>query len=458
MKRLILAFSFFSMSWLQAQQTYSFSLEEAVNFAVDSSYSSIQSRMDMAKALKTKWETTADGLPQINGNVNYQNQLKQPVTPVPGEFFGGEPGSFIPVVFGVRQQMNLTATLSQLIFDGSYLVALKASSAFLDYTENLNEKTRLEVRKSVINAYGAVLLAEENVSILEKNRERLQENVEEISAVYQNGLAEEEEVEQLQITLLQIENRLTNATRLTAIARQMLNLNLGIPVDAEVILEDRLEQLAQAYVDPALMEMVLDYSENVDFKIAENLNTQRELELKREKSAALPVISGFVNYGTTAFDNSFVFFDNSTPWYQSSILGLSMRVPIFSSLQRSARTQKARIALDQAQVQFEETKQRIALETAQAKSDFDFSIQNFNNTKRNLDLAERIEQKNQVKFEEGIASSFELRQAQVQLYTAQSEYISAMLDVIRAKTALETVLNTPALRQDIRTLKKYKSN
>lgn len=444
------------MAWAtHAQQTsYSFTMEEAVTFALDSSYSSIKSRMDMASALKKKWETTADGLPQISASADYTNQLKQPVTPLPGEIVGGEPGTFVPVIFAVPQQMNLTATLNQLIFDGSYLVALQASQAFLEYSENLNEKTRLEVRKGVINAYGSVLLADENVEILERNRNRLLENVKETQMVYENGLAEEEDVEQLQITLSQIENSLANAKRMSGIARQMLNLALGLPVETEVTLEDRLELLAEEQVDFNLMETPVNLEDNVDIRIAENLNKQRTLEYKLERSRALPVVSGFLNYGTTAFNNDFVFFDSETPWFQSSILGVSVNIPIFSSLRRSARTQQARIAVMQAEVNFRETLQRVSLETAQAKSDYNFSIENLRNAQRNLQLAERIENKNEIKFDEGIASSFELRQAQTQLYTAQSEYINAMLQVINSRAALETVLNTPMLREDIKNSRK----
>lgn len=124
--------------WAQespAGAQYSFTLEEAIDFALENSYEAINARRDVAKALKRKWETTADGLPQINGTVDYTNQLKQPVTLIPGEVAGGEPGTFVPVVFGTQQQMQLTATLTQLIFDGSYLVGLEAAKSFLQYTE-----------------------------------------------------------------------------------------------------------------------------------------------------------------------------------------------------------------------------------------------------------------------------------------------------------------------------------
>jgi outer membrane protein TolC len=124
---------------------------------------------------------------------------------------------------------------------------------------------------------------------------------------------------------------------------------------------------------------------------------------------------------------------------------VSLNIPIFSSLKRSAQTAQARIALDQAQTQFEQSKEQIRLGMTRAKNDYQYAIEKYQTSQQNLALAERIENKNQIKFSEGIATSFELRQAQTQLYDAQQELLQSMLEVLNAKAALETLLNTPNL-------------
>ncbi|WP_254884138.1 TolC family protein [Aquimarina sp. TRL1] len=423
--------------------SYSFTLDEAIEYALENNYQSINARREVAKAIKKKWETTATGLPQINANVDYQNRLKQPVSLLPGEVVGGEPGTFVPVVFGTEQQLGLTATLSQLIFDGSYLVGLQAAKTFLNYTHNLEEKAKLEIRKGVINAYGSVLLANESVLILKNNKEALEKNLHETLKIFENGLAEEEDVEQLQITLAQITNQLSNADRLAKIALEMLNLSLGIDINSNVTLTDDLESLVMQNIDINFTKQAFNIENNIDYKIAYTFTEQRHLELKLEKSRALPSINAFVNYGTIAYDNEFVFFDSDTRWFQSSILGVGINIPIFSSLGRSAKTQQARIALDQANTEFLETQQKINLELNRAKSDYQFAIENYETSKKNLTLAERIEKKNQIKYSEGLATSFEFRQAQLQLYSSQQEVLQAMLDIINKRAALEIILNIP---------------
>jgi len=225
----------------------------------------------------------------------------------------------------------------------------------------------------------------------------------------------------------------------------MLNLALGIDVNEAIGLTSTLDDLAQQNIDLSFMDASLNVENNVDYKIAYNLTEQRSLELKLEKSRALPSLSAFVNYGTMANSDSFTFFNGDQRWFQSSILGVNMNIPIFSSGQRNARTKQASIALEQAETSLTEAVQQIELELNTAKSNYQFSIENYENSKKNLALAERIENKNQIKFTEGLATSFELRQAQSQLYSAQQQYFQAMLNVVNSKAQLETVLNTPNL-------------
>lgn len=447
MNRIIILFLLISItSFSQEKKTYYFNLEEAITFALDSNYTSINARRDMAKALKQKWETTAQGLPQINADVSYTNNLKQPVTLIPAEFMGGDPGTYVPLEFGTKQNANATATLTQLIFDGSYLVGLKAAKAFLEFSENANEKTRLEVRRGVVNAYGSVLLAQDLVEIFEKNKANLEKNLFETRKIFEAGMEEEESVEQLEITLLDIKTQLENAERSLIIAKQMFNLALGLDVETNTILTEDLKNLTEENINLQLMDSELNMENNVDFKIANNLIQQRDLELQLEKSKFLPSLSAFVNYGTAANGKEFDFFKRDQRWYQSSVLGVSLNIPIFSSGMRRASAQQAKISLDQAKTDYEETKQQIRLELTSAKSNYQFAVDQYNNSKRNLELAERIEHKNQVKFTEGLAGSFDLRQAQMQLYSAQQQLFQAMVNVINEKANLETVLNLPELR------------
>lgn len=464
-KTLLLIISLlFGAIGISQEHPQSFTLQEAIDYAIENNRQAKNAARDIEAAKQQKWETTATGLPQINANIAYQNNLKQQVSLLPNEFFDPysqirnldqfydelgapegippiEPG-FSEVIFGTKQNVNATATLSQLIFDGSYLVGLQSAKVFLEISKNAKEKTDLEVRKNVINAYGNVLLAEESVLILEKNIEVLEKNLFETTKIYENGLEEEESVEQLQITLSNLKSNLNNAIRLRGIAYQMFNITLGIDYAAQLELTENLEQLTQKNISLEALDLDNDVTTTVDYKIAENDTKSKELLLKLEKSKALPTLSAFLNGGYLGFSDEFTFFEKEQNWAGFSAFGFNLDIPIFSSGGRSAATQRAKINLEKSKDQLTETEQQLKLQIDTAKSNYKFATEDYENKKQNLALAERIERKNQTKFFEGIGSSFELRQAQTQLYSAQQELLQAMLDVINAKAELETITNT----------------
>ncbi|TXI68438.1 MAG: TolC family protein [Flavobacterium sp.] len=437
----LLLFSLFSVAQ-EKKESYNFSLKQAIEHAIQNNYTAINANRDIEAAKKKKWETTTIGLPQLNANVNYQNNIEIQKSVVPAEFFGGNPGEFTEVAFGTRHNMVANATLSQLIFDGSYLVGLQSAKVYLQISQNAKEKTDLEIREIVINAYGNVLLARESVKVLENNKKTLEKVVFDTNETYKNGLTEEENVEQLQITLSQIKSSLSNANKRAEIALNMLKLVLGIELNETLNLTDNLDTLAIQNVDLIALNTEFSVQNNIDYKIGLNSEESSRLLLKLEKSKALPSLYANFNFGYNAFSNTFSFLERDQRWLNFTNVGVGLNVPIFSSLGRTARTQQAKIAYEQAKTKLKETEQKLLLEFQSAKTDYEYSVEQFTVSKENLRLAERIESKQQIKFKEGISTSFEFTEAQRQLYSAQQNYLQAMVDVINKKATLDKLTNT----------------
>jgi outer membrane protein len=422
------------------KQSYSYNLKEAVEYALTHNYSAINAARDIEAAKEKKWETTTMGLPQINAAVGYQNNIELQRSLIPAEFFGGKPGEFAEIAFGTKQNMAASATLSQLIFNGSYLIGLRSAKVYLQISENAKIKTNQEIREMVINVYGNVLLADESIAILEKNKNNLEKTLNETTEIFKNGFIEEENVEQLQITLTTIKSTQENIKRQKTIATNMLKLVLGIGIENELVLTDKLDILAQNNIDLTLTQETFLVENSIDYKIQENLVQSKKLLVLLEKSHALPSLAAAYNFGVNAFGNQFQFFSSNQRWFNYSNVGLSLNIPVFSSFGRRAKTQQAKIALEQSKTQMLQVEQSLKLQFEKAKSDYEYSLEQLNTTKSSLALAERIENKQQIKLKEGLSSSFDLSEAQRQLYTAQQNYLQSMLDVVNKKATLEKIV------------------
>ncbi len=419
----------------------SLSLNEAIEFGLSNNRSIINADREILKAKKERWKTIAIGLPQVSSQINYQNFLEMPISLVPSEFFGGKAGTFEELTFGTEQIMVGSVKMEQLLFDGSYLVGLEASRVYLKISENLFEKTNLEVKKLIVNTYTNVLIAKLNISFLEKNKIALEANLKEITELFKTGFEERENVEQTQLSLSQINNQLKYAENLMKITQEMVKFIIGYPTEKKLILESELEDIFNEDIFFDSIPSINQIDNNIDIRIADNNVKSEALQFKYEKSKSLPKLSGFINQTYTGNSNDFTFTDSQQKWYGSSIVGLNLTIPLFSSFGRSAISQKAKISLDQAITQLTETQERIKIEVNAAYNDYQLSIDNYFTEKENLRLAESIEKKNQNKFFEGVIQSFELRMAQIQLYSAQNNYVTAIQSVINKKTVLETLLN-----------------
>ena len=439
--KLLIIFWLFFANMVGQDLPESLSLNEAIEFGLSNNRSIINADREILKAKKERWKTIAIGLPQISSEINYQNFLEMPVSLVPSEFFGGKAGTFEELTFGTEQIMVGSVKMEQLLFDGSYLVGLEASRVYLKISENLFEKTNLEVKKLIVNTYTNVLIAKLNISFLEKNKSALEVNLNEISELFKNGFEEQETVEQTQLSLSQIINQLKYAKNLMRITQEMVKFIIGYPAEKKLILESELEDVFNEDVFFGSIPEINQIDNNIDIRIADNNVKSEALQFKYEKSKSLPRLSGFINQTYTGNSNDFTFTDSQQKWYGSSIVGMNLTIPLFSSFGRSAISQKAKISLDQAITKLNETQERVKIEVNAAYNDYQLSIDNYLTEKENLRLAERIEKKNQNKFFEGVVQSFELRMAQIQLYSAQNNYVTAIQSVINKKTILETLLN-----------------
>jgi len=430
---------FFSSSLDAQESIQNFSLEEAQQYAIENGFSNRTATKEVEKSERIVEETISTGLPQISGSGSYQQFLQTPTQLIPGSSVGRQE-EFVEVFFGTEQNMGLEIRAEQLIFDGSYFVGLQASKVFLELSKNDRQKTIYETRQMVTQAYGAVLVGKENVNILKKNVENREKNYRETKALFENGFLEEQDKDQMQLLLSSAKNAYENSIRQAEISLNQLKLIMGLPLEKEINLTDKLQDLLQLQIQADYEAGELDLKKHIDYRIVNTQEQASQLLLKQQKSFYLPRLTAFYSYQQNSFSNEFNFFSDAR-WFPTQLIGLNLNVPLFSGFGRLRRTQQAKIELEQVEIAKEQVSARLEVESQQAKSDYAFAISQYQTAKENKALAESIFQKTTIKYQEGISSSLELTQANNQLIESQGNYINAALQLINAKANYDRAFN-----------------
>ena len=440
MRKLLLVLFISNICYSQSE-VVSLSIEDAVKYGIENNRNLKNAEREIQMAYQERWKTIAIGLPNVSLDLNYLNNLELPTSLIPAEFFGGNKGDFSEIQFGTEQTAIGSVRMEQLLFDGSWLVGLEYSKIFLATSENFYEKTLLEVREGIVKLYSLVATLNEGISLLENNLENFKKDLNEVNELYKNGFQEEENVEQIRITLAQAELSLLQAIKTRDNQINLLKLVLGININDELVLVTSLDDFIGNNVVFGNSFEDFDTGKNVDIKISQNMFDTKRIEYKLEKSKQLPKISGFVSGTYTGYNNEFNFTDKSQSWFGSSVVGVNLEIPLFNANRMNVSSQKAKIAMEQARANLEEQEEKTQAEVIQKLNDYQLANKSLSVNEQNMNLAISIEDKNSIKFFEGLVSSFELRQAQIQLLDSQQKYLNSVIELISIKTELETLYN-----------------
>ncbi|MDO8897843.1 MAG: TolC family protein [Bacteroidales bacterium] len=422
-----------------AQQPVVLTLEQARVYAGKHNYELRNAQLDIETARYKVKETVATGLPQISASINYNDNIGLPVQLVPGDFFG-RPGEDIEVQFGTKYSANAGGSVNQLLFSGSYLVGLQASKAYLEQSKKNLFKNQVEVNKVVSESYFLVLATKESILVIDSTLEITRKLAEQTKIIVENGFAEETEFDQLQLLIADLETGRMNAVSQLETTKSYLRYHLGMDEKQQIDVAESLVELTEKLVAEKLFTTQFNLYNNIDFQILQNQKDLALLQVKLEKSAYLPTLSAFLNYNTQAQRQEWDFFDSKGKWYSSSVLGVSMNIPVFSGGERSSRVRQAQYQFEKTQVAEEMVSSSLNLQYQTIRNELENALQTYQNTKNSKGIAEKIFRRTGVKYTEGMAASLDLLNTQNQYLTSQSQYINAALNMLNKTVALESIL------------------
>tara|TARA_Y100000385_G_scaffold138937_2_gene144359 strand:- start:7833 stop:9152 length:1320 start_codon:yes stop_codon:yes gene_type:complete len=428
--KLLLLFTLVAFS---ASAQHQLSVQEAQTLGLQNNINVKNAKLDVSLAKKKVMETIAMGLPKINGEVNWQQFLEIPTTVVPANMFvpTAPEGQYTELQFGTEHNSTATLSASQLLFDGSYIVGLKASKIYSSLSQKSLQLTEQQIQDSIAAAYYNVLVAEQRKDFLQLIAEIHQGILDEVQARYDLGMVEDLDVDRMALTLSNMKIQSENMHRMTEVAYLYLKLILGIPLEETLVLSDSLPALLSQNQNLKIQEPNIE--NRLELQLAETQTRLMKLDLRRYQSQFLPSISAFGSYSENAFRDEFNFFDEGN-WYPTKVIGLKATMNIFDGFSRVAKVQQAKIKLQQAKNNRAQVAESLSLAHKVALSNYLTALHTQKQKTENLELSKKIYLKTMAKYREGLVSSMELSQSGADYSQAQADNAQAIYNLLIAKT------------------------
>lgn len=424
-------------------QKTSFSLKQAVEYAVANNASTKSTAIDMEIADARVGEIRSIGLPQINGQADFSHApdlQKFVLENSPGTPFYSpmmRDGEVIAFALSLPNSGSAALSVNQLIFDGSYIIGLKAASTYREFAKKQHNQSKVELAEQVTKAYYAVLVNRQRIGLLDANITRLDSTIREMRAMLAQGFVEKIDVQRIEVSRNNLISEKQKADRLVALTSQLLKFQMGFPQNDELVLTDKLEDV-KLESEGLAPEIGFDYNRRIEYSVLQTQKTLAQLDLKNTQAGYLPRLGAFYTLGAnTASSQISNLMEFDKRWFSNAMVGVRLTVPIFDGLGKYYKATQNRLTLKKIEAGEEQVRQSIDLQIRQANTMVSNANESLKVQKDNMELATEVLRVAKLKYKQGVGSNLEVTTAETALKEAQNNYYNALYEAIIAKVDME---------------------
>ncbi|GAB5524129.1 MAG: TolC family protein [Roseivirga sp.] len=423
---------------VRAQTEYS--LQQAIEYALLNNENVLNADLTQMDAEAQVFETRADGLPQITGNFNYNNNLVIQRSPIPAAFITGNPADegVVQVAFGAQHSGNFGISATQMIWDGSFFIGLQAAKMLREKVAVDKVKAEVDVIEQVTKAYYLVLVNESRVGLIDANIANLDSTLREARVLYENGFAEKIDVSRLQVQMNNLDAERKGVEQGVNVSKNLLKMSMGMPVSEAIVLSDPLEGIDFDYNLNDVNNFSLQ--ERIEVQQINYLRKLAELDIKNTYSQYIPKVEFRAGWGRNTGTNDFSDVWKGDQWFSNSNIGVNVSIPIFDGLRKKYTVQRKKIQLQTLDNQYKQLTNSLSQDLINAREALDISLERLAVQQANLDLAKEVSDITREKYREGVGSNLEVLNAEKDYKESETNYLSALYDAIIAKVDLNKAL------------------
>lgn len=403
-----------------------FDLNAATAYALKHNYNYQKQELDRAITYEKTNEVLSMGFPKLNGTIGYRNSFQLPTSILPGEIIG-KPGTTVPVQFGTSNNADIGLSLQQLIFDGRYLVGVQARKSIKALADAQLKVSEVGVKELIYKSFYQALVSDQSIKVLEENQKVLDKLLDDTRKTYKQGLIEELDVERLEYNVLNLKNTISNVINQREVAYLALKYNMGFPLDSSFKIKGNLDQ-DLVIIKNEVKSTQFDINNKPELKLIEENINLKVFDLKQTKAGYLPSLYGNAAYGWQAQRQKFDFLSGGQ-WFAYGNFGIQLQVPIFDGFTKKYQVGQTKLALEKARFEMTEFRNGSYIQHQQAQINLQNAINEYENNDNILKLSTKIQTKTQIKYKEGVGSSYEFAQAQSERIQQQLRVIQSILNV-----------------------------
>lgn len=407
----------------QEKATLNLSLEQAKEYAVEHNRTLMNASLDIRKAEASRWQAIASLLPQVKGSVDYSNYCGYKME------IGGMSVSMPPfATFGLMTSIG---------FSGASIVGIQIADISRKMADISLEKSEVDIKSQVQQIYYSALVVEETISLLEKNLASLTSLYRITQTSVDVGVTEQTEADQLAVQVATMESGINSTKRSLELAYNSLRMLLCVDKDVEIVLTDALESMFNRDRINALFAETFILERNHDYQLLAQSTELARKQISLTGWSNGPVLSIYHQYSAKHYFRDEQTFNMTPP----NMIGANLSIPIFTFGKTTAAVKDAKLAYEKQLNTMADTELALNLQHKQLLFNLSSNLEKFEDQQKSVTVAQRVFDNISRKFEQGVASSLEVTNANTSLVTAQSNYVQAMLEVLEARLELEKLLN-----------------
>ncbi|MDB5258553.1 MAG: outer membrane protein [Chitinophagaceae bacterium] len=427
--------------------TKQYTLQQCLDYALKNYNDIKNAELDIQSAAARVGEVKGAGLPKLAGKASITDNPDLPrsyfdggnpfaAALIPGAQAGTVYG--VPNSFQVRSSGDVSVTLSQLLFDGSYIMGLKASAVYKELASKSLTQTKINVVENVTKAFYLVLINNERLALLNANVSRIDSLLKNTRGLQKEGFAEQLDADRIEVTRNNLLAELTKFNQLNEVTALLLKYQMGMPLTDSLSLTGDVKDIQVEAIDK---NAVVNPKSRIEYSLLETQLEFQRLTLQSDKAKFFPSLSGFATGGYNRSDNTVPKLFNDT-WYKYSMWGLNLSVPIIDGGSKIYKVKQSRYAYQKAENNLNFFAQTVDLQAKQSMATLNNEIENLKIQRRNLELATKVVRVAKIKYTSGTASNIEVIEAENAFKESQTNFYNAVYNTLLAKISYQKSTGT----------------